>query len=92
MWTSYKIDYPPENVLSLSGYEFSTFSKAILRKPEADILEIISVKTTSSFLLTENLLDIFNYEVDQVGISQLQIDNLCFSRLWIDGVRLKMFE
>ncbi|UJR07006.1 hypothetical protein I4U23_011295 [Adineta vaga] len=72
MPTSYDFDYLPENVLALSGYDFFQFIKSTLGEPEANLLQKISVKTTSSLLLTENPFDIFNCDIDDDELTTLK--------------------
>lgn len=74
---SFQFDYLPSNVLSLSGYDFFEFIRNTLGEPEANLLCKISVKTTYSFLLIENPLDIFNEDVEDEELDKLK-DQLCF--------------
>lgn len=64
MTTSFDYDYLPINVLTLTGYDFFHFIKVTLGDPEANLLKKISVKSTSSLLLTEDPFDIFNCEIE----------------------------
>ncbi|CAF3390226.1 unnamed protein product [Rotaria sp. Silwood1] len=48
-----------------------------LSEPEANFLNKISVKTTSSFILIENSLDIFNQDIDDEELDTLK-EQLCF--------------
>ena len=64
MSTSYHFDHLPSNVLTLSGYDIFQFIRTTLGESEANFLNKILVKTTSSFILIENLLDIFNQDID----------------------------
>ena len=72
MSISYNFDHLPDTVLSLSGYEFNQFIKSTLGEPEADLLNKISVQTTSSFLITEDPLDIFNYDIEDEELDKLK--------------------
>jgi hypothetical protein len=72
MSISYNFDYLPDSVLTLSGYDFNQFMKNTLGEPEAALLNKISVQTTSSFLITEDPLDIFNYDIDDEELEQLK--------------------
>lgn len=74
---SYHLDQLPSNVLSLSGYDFFQFIRTTLGEPEAKLLNKISVKTTLSLLLIEDLLDIFNQDIDDEELDTLK-EQLCF--------------
>ncbi|CAF1511409.1 unnamed protein product [Rotaria sordida] len=77
MSISYHFDHLPSNVLTLSGYDFFQFIRNTLGEPEANFLNKISVKTTSSFILIENPLDIFNEDIDDEELDTLK-GQLCF--------------
>ncbi|CAF2007723.1 unnamed protein product [Rotaria magnacalcarata] len=77
MSTSHIFDYLPTEVLALSGYDFFQFIKSTLGEPEAHLLNKIAVKSISSLLLTEDPLDIFNYDVDDDELESLK-NELCF--------------
>ncbi|CAF3522955.1 unnamed protein product [Rotaria socialis] len=77
MSLSFQFDYLPSNVLTLSGYDFFQFIRNTLGEPEANLLCKISVRTTSSFLLIENPLDIFNEDIEDEELDKLK-DQLCF--------------
>ena len=77
MSSSHIFDSLPKEILTLSGYEFFQFIKNTLGEPEAHLLNKISVKSTSSFLLTEDPLDIFNYDVEDEELENLK-NQLCF--------------
>ncbi|CAF1304645.1 unnamed protein product [Rotaria magnacalcarata] len=77
MSISYHLDQLPSNVLSLSGYDFFQFIRTTLGEPEAKLLNKISVKTTSSLLLIEDPLDIFNQDIDDEELDTLK-EQLCF--------------
>ncbi|CAF4653297.1 unnamed protein product [Rotaria sp. Silwood2] len=74
---SYQFDCLPSNILTLSGYDFFQFIKNTLGEPEVNLLSKISVKTTSSFLLIENPLDIFNEDIEDEELDKLK-EQLCF--------------
>ncbi|CAF3387997.1 unnamed protein product [Rotaria sp. Silwood1] len=74
---SYHFDHLSPNVLTLSGYDFFQFIRTTLGEPEANFLNKISVKTTSSFILIENSLDIFNQDIDDEELDTLK-EQLCF--------------
>ncbi|CAF3749381.1 unnamed protein product [Rotaria sp. Silwood1] len=74
---SYQFDYLPSNILTLSGYDFFQFIKSTLGEPKANSLFKISVKTTSSFLLIENPLDILNEDIEDEELEKLK-EQLCF--------------
>ena len=77
MSSSHIFDSLPKEILTLSGYEFFQFIKNTLGEPEAHLLNKTSVKSTSSFLLTEDPLDIFNYDVEDEELENLK-NQLCF--------------
>lgn len=77
MSTSIPIDYLPPNVLTLSGYDFFQFIRTTLGEPEANLLLKIAVKTTSSFILIDDPLDIFYQDVDDEELDELK-QQLCF--------------
>ena len=77
MSTSYHFDHLPSNVLTLSGYDVFQFIRTTLGEPEANFLNKILVKTTSSFILIENPLDIFNQDIDDEELDTLK-EQLCF--------------
>lgn len=77
MSNSLNIDHLPAKVLSFSGYEFFQFIKTTLGEPEADLLNKISIKTTTSFLTVEDPLDIFNFDTDDEDLERLK-EKLCF--------------
>lgn len=77
MSVSLQFDYLPSNVLALSGYDFFQFIRNTLGEPEANLLCKISVRTTSSLLLVENPLDIFNEDIEDEELEKLK-DQLCF--------------
>ena len=77
MPTSNTFDYLPLKVLTFTGQEFYQFIKITLGEPEANLLDKISVKSTSSFLNTEDPLEIFRYDIDDDGLKKLQ-EQLCF--------------
>ncbi len=66
------VDYLPESALTLSGYDFNQFIRNTLGEPEADLLNKISIQTTSSFLMTEDPLDIFNCDIEDKELEQLK--------------------
>ncbi|CAF1938504.1 unnamed protein product [Rotaria magnacalcarata] len=72
MSTSFNFDYLPEDVLTLSGYDFFQFIKTTLGEPEANLLNKISVKSTTSLIQTEDPLDIFNYDIDDEDLEKLK--------------------
>ncbi|CAF1224941.1 unnamed protein product [Rotaria sp. Silwood1] len=74
---SYQFDYLPSNILTLSGDDFFQFIKSTLGEPKANSLFKISVKTTSSFLLIENPLDILNEDIEDEELEKLK-EQLCF--------------
>ncbi|CAF5160230.1 unnamed protein product, partial [Rotaria sp. Silwood1] len=74
---SHQFDYLPSNILTLSGYDFFQFIKSTLGEPKANSLFKISVKRTSSFLLIENPLDIFNEDIENEELEKLK-EQLCF--------------
>ncbi|CAF2821585.1 unnamed protein product [Rotaria sp. Silwood2] len=69
---SYHFDHLPSNVLSLPGYDFFQFIRTILGEPEAKLLNKISVKITSSLLLIEDPLYIFNQDIDDEELDTLK--------------------
>ncbi|CAF1534019.1 unnamed protein product [Adineta steineri] len=71
------LDYLPLNVLTLCGQEFFQFTKKILGEPEAKLLLKISVKSTSSLLLIEDPLNVFNEDIDDHELESLK-EQLCF--------------
>lgn len=77
MSTSTSFDFLPTNVLTLAGYDFFQFIKNTLGEPEANLLSKIAVKTTFSFILIEDPLDIFYQDVDDQELDQLK-ETLCF--------------
>jgi hypothetical protein len=77
MSTSRNFDYLPSKVLTFTGHDFYQFIKSTLGEPEANLLNKISVKSTSSFLATEDPLEIFKYDIDDDDLEKLQ-DQLCF--------------
>ncbi|CAF4950012.1 unnamed protein product [Rotaria sp. Silwood1] len=74
---SYQFDYLPSNILTLSGDDFFQFIKSTLGEPKANSLFKISVKTTSSFLLIENPLDVLNEDIEDEELEKLK-EQLCF--------------
>lgn len=77
MSTYYNLDHLPDSVLALSGYDFYQFVRNTLGEPEADLLKKISIQTTSSFLLIEDPLEIFNHDIDDEELEELK-GKLCF--------------
>lgn len=77
MTSSSHLNFLPANILSLSGYDFFQFIKNTLGEPEANLLAKISVKTTTSLILIDNPLDIFNHDVDDDELGRLK-EQLCF--------------
>ena len=75
MLTSY--DHLPSNVLTLSGYDFFQFIKSTLGENEAILLNKISVRTTSSLMVIEDPLEIFNQDVEDQELDELK-EILCF--------------
>jgi hypothetical protein len=72
MSISYNFGYLPDSVLTLSGYDFSQFIKNTLDEAEAELLNKISIQTTSSFLSIEDPLEIFNYDIEDDELQQLK--------------------
>ncbi|CAF1442122.1 unnamed protein product, partial [Rotaria sordida] len=72
MSTSFSFDYLPADVLSLSGYDFFLLIKTVLGEPEANLLNKISIKSTTSLIQTEDPLDIFNYDIDDEELEKLR--------------------
>ncbi|CAF1305606.1 unnamed protein product [Rotaria sordida] len=72
MSTSFSFDYLPADVLSLSGYDFFLLIKTVLGEPEANLLNKISIKSTTSLIQTEDPLDIFNYDIDDEELEKLK--------------------
>lgn len=73
MSTSFTFDYYlPANVLTLTGYDFFQFIKTTLGEPEANLWKKISVKSTSSLLLTEDPFDIFNCEIEDDELESIK--------------------
>jgi hypothetical protein len=64
-------------VLSFTGYDFFQFIKNTLGEPESQLLCKIAVRTTSSFLLLDDPLDIFNQDIDDQELDRLK-EELCF--------------
>ena len=77
LFISLHFDYLPSDVLSFSGYDFFQFIKNTLGEPESQLLCKIAVKTTSSFLLLDDPLDIFNQDIDDQELDRLK-EELCF--------------
>ncbi|CAF3030287.1 unnamed protein product, partial [Rotaria sp. Silwood2] len=77
MSISYHFDSLPLNVLTLSGYEFFQFIKTILGESEAKLLNKIAVRTTSSLIMIEDPLDIFNQDIEDEELDTLK-EQLCF--------------
>ncbi|CAF2064635.1 unnamed protein product [Rotaria magnacalcarata] len=77
MSTSYTFDYLPIEVLQLRGYDFFQFIKSTLGEPEAHLLNKVAVKSISALLITEDPLDIFNYDVEDDELENLK-SQLCF--------------
>lgn len=77
MSISHNFDYLPSKVLTFTGHEFYQLIKGTLGEPEANLLNKISVKSTSSFLAIEDPLEIFKYDIVDQDLEQLQ-DQLCF--------------
>jgi hypothetical protein len=77
MSISRNFDYLPANVLALSGYDFFQFIKTTLGEPEANLLNKISVKTTSGFLLIDDPLEILKYDIEDAELEKLK-DELTF--------------
>ena len=75
MLTSY--DHLPSNVLTLSGYDFFQFIKSTLGENEANLLNKISARTTSSLMVIEDPLEIFNQDVEDQELDELK-EKLCF--------------
>ena len=73
----FNLIFLPPNVLTLSAYHFPQFIRNTLGELEANLLRKISVKTTSSLLLVENPLDIFNKDIEDEELEKLK-DQLCF--------------
>ena len=77
MSTFRSFDYLPPKVLTFTGHDFYQFMKSTLGEPEANLLNKISIKSTSSFLATEDPLEIFKYDIVDEDLEKLQ-DQLCF--------------
>ena len=74
MTTSHSFDYLPANVLAFSGYEFFQFIKSTLGEPEAKLLKKLSINTTLSFLINQDPLDIFNFDIEDEELEKLKDD------------------
>ena len=85
--SSFAFNPLPTDVLTLSGYDFFQFIKCTLGEHEANLLKKISVRATSSLLVMEDPLDIFNYNIDDDELELLK-DQLCF-RLKNDKFMIK---
>ncbi|CAF2167134.1 unnamed protein product [Rotaria magnacalcarata] len=72
MSTSYTFDYLPIEVLQLRGYDFFQFIKSTLGEPEAHLLNKVAVKSISALLITEDPLDIFNYDVEDDELEKFE--------------------
>ena len=87
MASSFTFNHLPSDVLTLSGYDFFQFIKSTLGELEANLLKKISVRATSSLLVIEDPLDVFNYNIDDDELELLK-DQLCF-RLKNDKFMIK---
>ncbi|CAF3915053.1 unnamed protein product [Rotaria magnacalcarata] len=85
MSTSFNFDYLPEDVLTLSGYDFFQFIKTTLGEPEANLLNKISVKSTTSLIQTEDPFDIFNYDIDDEDLEKLKNEKILIKPGVISG-------
>ena len=77
MTTPRSFDYLPSTVLTFTGHDFYEFIKSMLGEPEANLLNKISIKSTSSFLATEDPFEIFKYDIVDDDLEKLQ-DQLCY--------------
>ena len=77
MSSSFTSNHLPTDVLTLSGYDFFQFIKSTLGELKANLLKKISVRATSSLLIIEDPLDVFNYNIEDDELDLLK-DQLCF--------------
>ncbi|CAF3380935.1 unnamed protein product [Rotaria sp. Silwood2] len=77
MSISYQFDYLPSNVLTLSNYDFFQFIKNTLGETEVRLSAKLSVRTTSSFILIDNPLDVFNEDIEDEELDKLK-EQMCF--------------